>query len=120
MAGGLHPPLGDARDLKRRRPPLAAGAGERLHADRAAVAAALLDQRRQRHREDALTREAITAHAMARGRRASRACRARSERRQEKASASRRQAATSCSLFKTSICKAVSAGSRTSKQVPYP
>jgi hypothetical protein len=41
-------------------------------------------------------------------------------RQRERASAWRRQAATSCSLLKTSICKAVSAGSRTLKQVPCP
>jgi hypothetical protein len=54
-------------DLEFRAPTLAAGAGERLHADIAAVAAAVLDQRRQRHGEDALTCEAVAAHAMAVG-----------------------------------------------------
>jgi hypothetical protein len=55
------------RHLERRAPPAAARAGERPHADVSAVAAALLDQRWQRHREDALAREAAAADAVAVG-----------------------------------------------------
>jgi hypothetical protein len=45
----------------------AAGARERLHPDHAGLTATLLDQRRQRHRENALADEAIAADAVAVG-----------------------------------------------------